>query len=88
MSRDNPECLSYRPSAYYFRKALRKAKSVEDAREVGFQAVLEMEALKEWVRERGLIPPRRFILREEAEDKHIEFTLLSESLPDPDPAGT
>lgn len=73
---------SYRPSAYYFRAALRAAKTTEQAREVGLQAVKELEALKEWVRSQGLIPPRRFIMDTEAREKGLlEFTSPCEPEP-------
>jgi len=60
---------NYKPSSFYFRKALRSAKTVEEARDVGFTVVLELEQLKEWVREQGFIPPKMHIMREEAEEK-------------------
>jgi hypothetical protein len=103
--------LSYRPSAYYFRKELRAAKSVKVAgalvgtlraelillsewiaeqglkapsadslriaaptrlvamRELGLALCRELEAMKAWVREHGLIPPRFNATAAEAEDK-------------------
>jgi hypothetical protein len=65
-------CLSYKPSGYYFRKALREAKTKEDAVEIGLQAVREMEHLKKVMRENhGIIPPRRFILSSEAKAKKL-----------------
>ena len=64
--------MSYKPSAYYYRKAIREAKSLEEAREAGCLVVRELEQLKEWVREQGLIPPKRFITREEADEKGWE----------------
>lgn len=59
----------YKPSAYYFRKALREAKTREDAVRVGLGAVSELENLKAWVREQGMIPPKRFVLPVEADAK-------------------
>jgi hypothetical protein len=63
--------LSYRPSAFYFRKALNEAKTVSDAQVIGHQVIRELEMLKAWVREQGLIPPRQFILSAEAQEKKL-----------------
>jgi hypothetical protein len=63
------DVLSYRPSAGYYRRALRDAKTIKRARSVGLSAVDEYERLRAWVREQGLIPPKWRVLREEAEDK-------------------
>lgn len=67
MSDEKP--ASYRPSAYYFRKALRGAKTKAQAVEAGLQAVRELEYLKEWIRGQGMIPPKRYVLRSEAQEK-------------------
>lgn len=58
-----------RPSAYYMRRALRQCEAPEDIRAVGLHCVAEYERLREWVRERGLIPPKFEVLAEEAEEK-------------------
>ena len=64
---------SYRPSAYYFRRAIRNARSKKEAQELGLAVVAELEFLKAWVREEcGCIPPRRVMTDEEARDKGIE----------------
>lgn len=60
---------SYQPSAYFFRKALRGARSKAEAVDVGLQVVRELEALKAFVRENGLIPPKRHVLKAEAQAK-------------------
>lgn len=60
---------SYKPSAYYLRKALRESKTREEAVDIGMTAVLELEQLKAYMREHGLIPPKVHILDIEAEDK-------------------
>lgn len=65
---ENP---SYKPSAFYFREALRSARTKREAIDYGMQAVRELEWLKQWIRERGFIPPRRFILSTEAEAKGL-----------------
>lgn len=63
---------SYKPSAFYFRRAIRGARTKAQAQEAGLHAVREMEALKAWVREQGMIPPKRFVLADEAAEKGWE----------------
>lgn len=63
---------SYKPSAYYFRKALQSAKTKKEAVEIGLQVVRELEAHKEFIRELGAWPPRKHILSTEAEDKGLK----------------
>lgn len=88
MSRDNPECLSYRPSAFYFRTALRETQSLEEAKDIGFQLIRELEFQKEFARANGLIPPRKYVLEEEIDAKQLDFTLLPPPESDePNPAG-
>ena len=60
---------SYKPSVYYFRKALRESRSHERAVVVGLIVCHELELLKEWVRSKGLIPPKTIVLEEEADEK-------------------
>lgn len=60
---------SYKPSAWYFREALRSAETREEAIELGLQIVLEVEALKEFIRDNGMIPPKCFIMEAEAQEK-------------------
>jgi hypothetical protein len=67
----NPEMPSYRPSSFYYRDAIRRAQSLEECQTLALQAVKEIEHLKEWARELGLVPPRRFILSTEVEDKGL-----------------
>jgi hypothetical protein len=64
-----PPVVAYKPSAYYYRTALRNADTKADAQDVGYAAVSELEHLKEWVREQGMIPPKWNVLAEEARDK-------------------
>lgn len=66
------DLLSYKPSAFYFRRALRSTKDPQRLRSIGLAAVDELETLKAWVREQGYIPPKWHVLREEAEDKGWE----------------
>lgn len=65
----NPDPVSYRPSAYYYRQALRKAKTVGQMRALGLGLVAEYEALREWVRAQGMIPPKFKVLQIEAREK-------------------
>lgn len=60
---------NYQPSAYYFRKELRNAKTKDAAIQVGMRAILELEMLKQFVRDNGLIPPKQHIPTSEAEAK-------------------
>jgi hypothetical protein len=60
---------SYKPSVYYFRKALRESSSQEGAIVVGLVVCHELEQLKAWVREQGMIPPKWLVLGEEADEK-------------------
>ncbi|WP_157837094.1 hypothetical protein [Geminisphaera colitermitum] len=64
-----PSLLSYKPSAYYFRRRLRGTDDPAQLRKLGLAVVLELEQLKAWVREQGMIPPKWNVLREEAEEK-------------------
>ena len=67
-----PHCqkfASMRPSAFYMRAALRKAKSTTELRAIGLHCVLEYERLREWVRGQGLIPPKFEVLESEGEAK-------------------
>ncbi|MDP0495229.1 MAG: hypothetical protein Q7Q73_03375 [Verrucomicrobiota bacterium JB024] len=54
--------ISYRPQAYYYRTALREARSVSEARRIGYMLCDEVEHLKEQVRECGMIPGRAHLL--------------------------
>lgn len=60
---------SYKPSAFYFRRALRQANDIETVRELGLAIVNELEQLKQWVRDQGMIPPRWNGTPEEAREK-------------------
>lgn len=61
--------LSYKPSAWYYRKALRESKDPRQIRVVGLHVVSEYERLREWVREQGMIPPKWRVSRAESFDK-------------------
>ena len=62
------DSLSYRPRAYYLRRALRRAKDVDEARLVGMTAIHQLEDLLAWAREQGLEPPKRVVTEAEARD--------------------
>lgn len=68
------ECPTYKPSAYYFRRELRRARTKLRAQQVGLAAVDELERLKAWVREQGMIPPKWRVLHEELRDKGWDKT--------------
>lgn len=61
--------VSYKPSAWYYRKALRGTDDPERLRNIGLSIVAEMERLREWVRECGDIPPKWTAPEEEAREK-------------------
>lgn len=63
------EVVSYKPSSWYFRDAIRNAKTIRAAQDAGMIAVLELEELKSWIRGLGMVPPKRFVLRAEASEK-------------------
>lgn len=52
---------SYKPSAFYYRLALRSAANRTEAVALGLELVAELELHKEWIRKRGLIPPKWLI---------------------------
>ncbi len=58
---------SYRPGSFYRRKKIRSARTLEKAKEAGLAMVAELEELRAWVREQGLVPPKR-MCEEEARD--------------------
>lgn len=62
------DLIPYRPSVFYFRRALREAATVERAVTVGLIACHELEQLREWVRSEGLVPPQWIIDPQEAWD--------------------
>lgn len=67
--------LSYRPSGYYYRRALRRTNNAEELRAIGLAVVSEHERLKAWVRdELGCIPPKWTVHPEEAAEKDWELS--------------
>lgn len=63
------EILSYKPGAFYFRKAIRSAETVEAIRAEALVLVAENEKLREFIRSLGVIPPRFFATVEESQVK-------------------
>jgi hypothetical protein len=66
------EIVSYKPSAFYWRDALRNSKSWAEAVEIGMQLVMELEHQKEFIRSFDLIPPKVFVPAAEAREKGWE----------------
>lgn len=60
---------SYKPSTFYFRASLRAAPTKAQAVDLGLAMVAEHEALREWVREQGLVPPKWFVTPSERHAK-------------------
>lgn len=52
---------SYQPSAYYYRQAIRAAKSKAELAQLAFDLVIEIERHKEWIRALGHVPPKFYI---------------------------
>lgn len=61
--------VSFKPSAFYFREALRECESLDESLEVGLALCRELEELKRFIRELGEIPPKRFIMQSECDAK-------------------
>ncbi len=59
----------YKPSVFYYRRAIRAAKTKAQAQAEGLAVCTELERLKEWVRDQGLMPPKWLVTVEEAEEK-------------------
>lgn len=60
---------SFRPSVFYFRRALRRTNDPEELREIGLLLCMAYELEREWIRSMGLIPPKQVMLEEEIADK-------------------
>lgn len=61
---------SYQPSAFFFRQAIRRAKTKAELTNLALLLCLELENHKAFIREEGLIPPKKFILPSEAYGKN------------------
>lgn len=60
---------SFKPSAFYYRQALREADSLEEILTLSLELVCELERHKEWIRAHGLVPPKWMVTRSECEAK-------------------
>lgn len=63
------ESVDYKPSAYYYRRALRMSRSRRSAVLVGMCVIRELEMLKAWIRAEGMVPPKRYVMTDEAREK-------------------
>lgn len=63
------EVTEYKPSAYYYRHRLRVERDPERLRAVGLSVVGELERLKQWVRDQGMVPPKWEVDPKEALEK-------------------
>lgn len=61
--------VSYKPSVYYFRKALRETTDPAELRRLGLTLCRAYELEREWIRDHGMIPPKMVVLQAEAQDK-------------------
>lgn len=66
--------VSYKPSVWYFRKALREAQTLQEARDVGLMLCRAYQYEREWIRKQGLIPPKHLYLEQEGADKGWDLT--------------
>lgn len=68
--RANSEPTDYKPSAFYFRRALRAIDDPAKLRAIGMTILRELETVKAWAREEhGLIPPKLFVMQSEVDEK-------------------
>lgn len=63
------KALSYKPSAFYYRHELRKARTKAEAVRIGMALVSEIEKHKHWIRERGMVPPKWLVMPSERAEK-------------------
>lgn len=68
MGKDGKE-VSYKPSAYYWRRAIRTTDDVAQLRVIARALVDELELHKAFIRELGLIPPKNKIHPDELSAK-------------------
>lgn len=60
---------SYKPSAFYWRRKIRSARTVAELREIGLALVAELEDHKACIRKLGYVPPKGRMTAEEAREK-------------------
>lgn len=74
MSRNEEQgVVGYKPSVFYFRRALRRTEDPDLLREIGLTLCAAYEAERAWIRSMGLIPPKEIVLPEEAIEKGWQF---------------
>lgn len=82
----DPDIVTYKPSVFYFRKALREAVTLAKAVAIGMALCRELEQLKAWVREQGLYPPKWTVPPEEAAEKGWGIIIPMPGQPEAPPA--
>jgi len=65
--------IQFKPTEWYFRNALRKTQTLDQAREIGLILVRELEIQRQNLRDLGVKPKKTYILEAEALDKGIEY---------------
>lgn len=61
--------LSFKPTEFYFRRAIRDAKTKREAQIVGYALVDEYERLRSWLLDNGVPPPEWRVLKAELRDR-------------------
>lgn len=79
--------LSCKPSAYYYRQALRSARTKREAVEIGLNLVDEIERHKRFIRNNGMIPPKWYIMQTEQDAKTAEVCPFPPTTPPSGMAG-
>jgi hypothetical protein len=64
---------SYLPSGYYWRNVFREARTRAELDDYFHALLLDHENLRQWVRERGLAPPKFFATQAEMDEKPLEL---------------
>ena len=82
MSEKDPKIVTYQPSVYFFREALRETSDPAELRRIGFLLCAAYEEEREWIRAQGLIPPKRIILESEARAKGWDGEQITPHDPD------
>jgi hypothetical protein len=59
----------HQPSVYYYRQAIRETRNRAEVVELAFALCRELERLRAWVRDYGLIPPTWERMETEIEEK-------------------
>jgi hypothetical protein len=72
----------HQPSVYYYREAIREARTRAEVEELAFALCREWERLREWVRGKGYIPPKWELMEREFEAKPWRAAYLVPELPE------